>query len=191
MANSKLQSMKIKHIISGIFPLAFVLGWNCLTAKSVDAATLNFTYTLESAETISGSFDGDIAADGNEVENLRNFTAVYSGEPSVTFDTLQVGDFFTIDLSEFQLNGTSSSSPEARLLAVRGSNGVEDISVFFPETANSQVINDADTVIVDNRLSVTLVDEETTPEPGITLALTLLGGFAGWQKLHKKQVSSS
>ena len=182
--------MKIKHIISGIFPLAFVLGWSYLTAQPVDAATLNFTYTLESTETISGSFDGDIAADGNEVENLRNFTAVYSGNPSITFDTVQVGDFFTIDLSEFQLNGTSSSSPGARFLAVRGENGVEDISVFVPSTANSSVINDSDIVIVDDRLSVTQVDAETTPEPGITLALTLLGGFVSWQKLNKKQVSS-
>ncbi|MDJ0636163.1 MAG: hypothetical protein QNJ34_23475 [Xenococcaceae cyanobacterium MO_188.B29] len=182
--------MKIKHIISGISPLAFVLGWNCITINSVDAATLNFTYTLESTETISGSFDGDIAADGNEVENLRNFTAVYSGNPSITFDTLQVGDFFTIDLSEFQLYGTSSSLPGAKFLAVRGDNGVEDISVFVPATANSQLINDSDTVIVNDRLSVTTVDIETTSEPGITLVLTLLGGFAGWQKLNKKQVSS-
>ena len=183
--------MKIKHIISGIFPLAFVLGWNCLTAKPIDAATLNFTYTLESTETISGSFDGDIGTDGNEVENLRNFTAVYSGEPSITFDTLETGNFFDIDLSEFQLVGTSSSSPGARLLAVRGDNGVEDISVFVPATANSPVIDDSDTVIVDNRLSVTPVNAETTPEPVITLALTLLGGFVSWQKLNKKQVSSS
>ena len=187
LGNIKLQSMKIKHIISVISPLACILGWNCMTINPVNAAALNFTYTFESAETISGSFEGDLGNDNNRLRNLRNFTAVYSGKPDVTFDTLETGNFFDLDFSNFQLVGTSSSSSGDIFLAVRGDNGGgEDISVFFASTTL-----DADTTIALNRLDVELVDGQTTPEPGITLALAFAGSFACWQKLNKKQSPSS
>lgn len=176
--------MKIKHILSGISPLVCLLGWNCITIDSVNAANLSFTYTLESAETISGKFDGDIAEDNNTVENLRNLEAVYSGEPTIIFDTLATGNFFKLDLSEFQLNGTSSSSEEANFFAVRGDNGAEGINVFIPP-----ISIDNDSTIVDSRFTVDVDTEQqpaTTPEPGITLALSLLGSFGCWQKLKQK-----
>lgn len=181
--------MKIKHVISGISPLVCILGWNSMTINSVDAANLSFTYTLESTETISGNFDGDIADDDNTVENLRNLEAVYSGEPTVIFDTLATGNFFKIDLSEFQLTGTSSSSSGASFFAVRGDNGTEGINVFIPSMGI-----DGDSTIVDSRFIVQLNREQqpaTTPEPGITLALSLLGSFYCWRKLKQKQVPSS
>ena len=182
--------MKIKHIIPVISPLVCVLGWNCLALDPVNAAILDFSYTLGSNETISGSFEGDFGSDNNRLSDLRNFTAVYSGEPSVTFDTLEVGNFFEVDKSDFQLSGTSSSAPGALFLAERANNGGGDISVFFPPNDL-----DDDTTIVVDRLTVQVDTSqqsvETTPEPGITLALALLGSFGCWQKLKKKQVSSS
>lgn len=181
--------MKIKHIISGISPLACIVGLNCIAINPAHAAILNFVYEFESNETLSGSFEGDILADGNTVENLSNLNATYSGAPSVTFDTLSDGNFFTLDRSEFQL--TASSSTGATFNAIRGLPGgvlVENIDVFVSSTNN-----DSDSTIGLDRFEVQVgggPSPETTPEPGITLALAFLFSLGCWQKLNQKQIPS-
>ena len=180
--------MKINHIISSFSPLIFIVGSNCININLANAATLSFSYTFGSDEEISGSFDGEILSDDNKVENLSNLEATYSGAPNVIFDTVGSGSFFTLDRSEFSLFG-SSNNPEDFFSLVRVVNGPEDIQVVV----SSLGIVDSDTTIDNNNLTLEAVDVDNvaTPEPGITLALAFLSSFGCWQKLKKKQVSSS
>ncbi len=179
--------MKIKHIISSISPLACILGWNCMTLNPVNAATFQFTYIFDSTETLSGSFEGDIAGDGNTVENLSNLEATYSRIPDIEFDTLDTDSFFTRDSSEFLLVGRPSPGSGTFFSLVRGVDGPEFAMVTLDDVEIAALDNP-----LGNNMRVTMVDEpKAIPEPGITLALAFAGSFACWQKLNKKQIPSS
>lgn len=64
-----------------------------------DAATLEFSYTFVSGETLSGTVEGNRDGDLGEglFWNLRNLNAVYSGLPTVTFTYLYWFGNFNLD----------------------------------------------------------------------------------------------
>lgn len=174
--------MKIKHIISGISPLAYVVGLNFVTINPVNAANLNFTYTLDNTETISASFEGDIV--GNEVENIINFEAVYSGAPSIVFDTLDQGDTtFTLDFSEYELLARPETGSADFISFNKRSGAAEGVIVSIP---SNSVIAFGSSIDSRNLNIDTGTNTTSTPEPGITLALAVLGSIGCWQKQNKK-----
>ena len=173
--------MKARYIISSITLLASTVGLNCLSINPTNAANLNFSYTFDSSETISGSFVGDLVPGTTEYTNISNLSATYSGAPGVIFDSIDVGSSFNSNSSEFfSFVGRQSSAPE-NVFTITGGNNT-DFQVVIP----NQGILDADATIVDSRFEVNVDDEVTTiPEPGITLALVTLGGLGCLQKIKK------
>src|SRR3954447_20652283 len=72
------------------------------------AATIQFSYTFASGETLSGTFEGtvyngpdQVLKDRGLVQNIHNLNAMYSGLPTATFT-------HTYPLSAFSLYGTGS-----------------------------------------------------------------------------------
>lgn len=177
--------MKTKHIISSITPLACAIGLNCLGINSASSANLSFTYTFDSSETISGSFEGDIIPGTTEYENLSNLNAIYSGAPDVIFDTIDTGSSFNTDSSQFfSFIGEQTPNTGNFFSIIGGANS--DVSVTIP----SADIFEFDSTPVASRFEVNVDDAvATTPESGITLALVSLGGLGFFQKMRKKQVT--
>ena len=179
--------MKIKYIFSSISLLACSLGFNCLNINSANAATLNFSYTFESDETLSGSFEGDLVPGTTEYTNLSNLDATYSGAPNVVFDTIEGGSSFNSEVSQFFSLVGSEGSTSGNVFTIIGGNN-SDAQVII---ATNGII-DADNVIVSSRFTVDVDNGGvvTTPEPGITLALATLGGLGCLHKIRKKRVKA-
>lgn len=177
--------MKINHIISSITSLVCALGINCLGINSAGAANLNFTYTLESDESISGSFEGDLVPGTTEYENLSNLNATYSAAPGIIFDTIDAGSSFNTNFSEFfSIVARSSSAPENFFAIIGGDN--TDVQVSVPSAG----VNDSDSTLVSSIFEVDVDNGvTTTPEPGITLALIALGSLGCLHKLRKREVA--
>lgn len=172
--------MKARYIISSITSLACTVGLNCLSINPANAANLSFSYTFDSSESISGSFEGDLVPGTTEYINIRNLSATYSGAPGVIFDSIDVGSSFNSNSSEFfSFVGRQSSAPENVFTVIGGNN--TDFQVVIP----TQGILDGDATIVDSRFKVNLDEVTTIPEPGITVALITLGSLGCLQQLQK------
>lgn len=77
-----------KFLIKMATVLVATMGASILSVVKAEAASLiEFSYDFDNSEfgSVTGTVEGDISENGT-VENLSNVNAVYSAQPSVTFD---------------------------------------------------------------------------------------------------------
>jgi hypothetical protein len=83
--------------------IVFGLGLVILT-NPAEATVFDFSYEFLTGNTVSGSVEGDLQADGDTVQNLRNLSARYSSEPTINLNFITnfsrisfSGDVFNFD----------------------------------------------------------------------------------------------
>ncbi len=82
----------------GLAAMVFLVG--AAGSASASPVVVDFTYEFADGQSLSGSVDGDLQADGDFVKDLTNLHAVYSGMSGTEFT------FLRQDLSILSLRGT-------------------------------------------------------------------------------------
>lgn len=96
-----MKTLSVQVALTTSASLAFGLG--LFNPDAAQSASFNFSYQFANGETITGMVDGDLnPTNSNQVINLSNLMATYSGSNTVVFDTLGSGSLFV------PLDGTGS-----------------------------------------------------------------------------------
>ena len=162
-----------------------------LVAAPAMAATFDYSYTFDTGDVVSGSFDGDLS--GELVTNLSNITAnlngtPFNGSPGLTsfietcnFGCYGPGGVASFDV--FQNNFVFSDAPDVSspstnfFYMIPWYNNPPEATQYFGPTGWIDYYNSS---LIAQNWSLTEVDAGGVPEPG-TWALLIAGlGLAGF-----------
>ncbi|NES70356.1 MAG: PEP-CTERM sorting domain-containing protein [Okeania sp. SIO2D1] len=177
-----LRSMTVKSLASAAAVAASVT-----LAGAAEAASFNFSYTLESGDVLAGMLEGDIQADGdtvfvsaitmptfngvagpdlNFVESWIELLLGADGSPTVSFSGL-VMDIFACDTLD------CSGDPDGFAFESTGS------LVGFPAYGGGESYGGVSELYNSDNWELTAKNLESTPEPASVLGLLAFGAVGG------------
>ncbi len=177
---------------------AAVIGLGFLPLSEAQAASLiNFSYDFDNgAGSITGTVEGDVAADGVTVENPTNFNATFSGLPNVTFNQFSSGSQPVLTLGTITEAAVNDTSVPFVFLAASSDGGaqLQVNSVLAGQTAFVVDPQAPDSFVQDlsrfGTWNAGFAEESTDiPEPTAVLGLMVVAGYLV-PKFSKRQAQA-
>jgi hypothetical protein len=130
------------------------------------AASFNFSYVFASGRALQGTFDGEVAADGDRILSLSNVMATY--DDSLVALTSDTGGTASFSGDWLYFSGSGSSAPGSTLsFSFRMSKSNVDGPIASVQSCGKVTCTtlDRDRPIVRSRWSATLTRSPAVPEP--------------------------